>query len=118
MHQAVEQHVRVRSRKRAERNGSHAQILEPQDSQQRHSEAPHEREQQDEDQPRDRRADIRMKEPMDRRLIREHVVERLDIDEHVGAAEREKAEVLRRRAVHEGARSEMKGRERHDATEP
>jgi hypothetical protein len=33
---------------------------------------------------------------MDRILTRQHVVQRLDVDEHVGAAERKKAEVLRR----------------------
>ena len=50
---------------------------------------------------------------MDRVLIREHVVQRLDIDEHVSAAERKKAHVLRRYWVHEGACAEMEGSERH-----
>jgi hypothetical protein len=96
VHQAVEQNVRVRSRKCAERYRAHAEILEPQQSEQRQGELSHEGEQDHEDQPRDRSTDVRVKEPMERVLTRDHVVQRLDVDEHVGAAEREEADVLRR----------------------
>jgi hypothetical protein len=113
MHEAVEHDVRVRAGERTEYHRAHAEILQPQELQQWHREAPDEREHCHDDQARDSGTEVRVKEAMNRLLLRQHVVERLDVDEHVGAAEREKAEVLRRCCVHQCGRPEVKGCEWH-----
>ena len=55
--------------------------------------------------------DKRVKKAVDRILVRQHEIERLDVDEHVGPAERQEADGSGCRRVHECAGTEMEGSE-------
>lgn len=115
MHDAVEDDVRVATECRADHDSSKCQVFPAEYVRNRNDGSQLERA---DEQPNGRRnyhgrPELRVEEPMQRKPPGNHVVQRLDIDDHVGGAERQKTDLSRCRRVQSCSGAEMEWCDRH-----